>query len=211
MKHRSNCLSDLILDRIHSLFQNAVCYSPCDFDCSVRMLSFVSQPAKSLISNVTISCTFCFTDVLYTPGISRPTCRRWSWPAHSSQITFSSLVTQSATRPALLHCSLLAWCQPLQAASPAIGPWPAQPGLWLVTARVSIGDLNHSLPGSLWGKWPARLRGPGQGCGGRRAAPAGSWQCGIIHCQDHSTLQPLIPGQHTEMNGHYRETKRTVT
>ena len=105
MKHRSNCLSDLILDRIHSLFQNAVCYSPCDFDCSVRMLSFVSQPAKSLISNVTISCTFCFTDVPYTPGISRPTCRRWSWPAHSSHPHLWWHKVPHAPRSSTAHCS----------------------------------------------------------------------------------------------------------
>ena len=68
---------------------------------------------------------------------------------------WSSLLTsQSATcAPPLLsaRCSV-SGTQPLlelrngPAASPAIGPSPVSPGLWLVEG-VSIRDLNHSLPG----------------------------------------------------------------
>ena len=45
------------------------------------------------------------------------------------------------------------------------------------------------------------------GCGARRAALAGSWQCGIIHCLDHST--PSQSYRDPAMNGHKR-TKRVV-
>ena len=119
---------------------------------------------------------------------------------------WSLLSSHTKCQPALLH-----WSRPpasgeqrnvRRAASPAIGPWSAQPGLWLVRDRVSIGDLNHSLPGSLWGwKWPARAAW----CGARRAAPAaGSEESYIAWTTPH---QPVTPGP--AMNGNSR-TERVV-
>lgn len=102
------------------------------------------------------------------------------------------------------HTALLHWsgssASPEQrnvtslAASPAIGPWSARQASDWSGSEWASETWTILCRDSLWGwKWPARVPGPALPgwCGARRAAMAGSWQCGIIHCLDHSTLQPV--------------------